>query len=176
MTERCISQEHRMASESENRMVEFPLSEHLVLAGQPQPQDWARLAQRGFKAIVNIRSDSRRAQVQARQAEAEGLLYIHLPLPAYELEPEHLAEFDQIMKLAVERGKTLLHCRSASRTGLLWMLKRTVHDGWLEIEAEAELRAAGYQDDNIDTFLFCADDYCERSITPELHLEAVPFV
>jgi uncharacterized protein (TIGR01244 family) len=165
-----------MASESENRMVEFALSEQLVLAGQPQPQDWAKLARRGFKTIVNIRSDSQRALFQAKQAEAVGLHYIHLPLPAYELEPQHLATFNQIMNRAADRGKTLLHCRSASRTGLLWMLKRTVHDGWLEIEAEAELRAAGYQNDNIDTFLFCADDYSERTILPELHLEAVPFV
>jgi uncharacterized protein (TIGR01244 family) len=169
MTDRCQSQEHQMAAQFGSSMVEYPVSNQLVMASQPGPEDWTQLVRRGFKTIVNIRRDPKRAAEQAKLAKAVGLRYIHMPLPAYELEPEHLTQFNHVISRP-ENGKILFHCRSASRTGLLWMLKRTVHDGWTTEQAEAELRAAGYEDGNIDTFLFCAEDYYDRTISPEFHL------
>lgn len=143
-------------------LAEYLISDQLTMAGQPSAEDWAKMAHRGFNTVVNIRRDPARAAEQARQAAAAGLRTIHLPLPAYELEPEHIAQFQRIISQS-ENGKTLFHCRSASRTGLVWMLKRITQDGWTEARAEQELRAAGYQSDNIDTFLFCAEDYLERA-------------
>ncbi|MCG3211453.1 MAG: hypothetical protein FOGNACKC_05099 [Anaerolineae bacterium] len=174
MTERCQNQEFQMAAAQAHRpMAEYPISDTLVLAGQPGPTDWAKLAQRGFTTVLNIRQDPARAAEQAQLAQAAGLRHIHLPLPAYELEPEHIAEFDRVISQP-DNGKILFHCRSASRTGLVWMLKRTTRDGWTAEQAEAELRAAGYGDDNIDTFLFCAEDYFERTITPSFELHPSP--
>jgi len=56
----------------------------------------------------------------------------------------------------------VFHCRSATRVGLIWMLYRMVQQGWSREQAEAELRAAGYDDDAIETFDFCASDFFER--------------
>jgi uncharacterized protein (TIGR01244 family) len=157
------------AAQPDEILAEYPVSEQLVMAGQPRPDDWTCLAQRGFQTVVNIRRDPARAHEQAVRAAAAGIRYIHLPLPAYELEPEHIKSFDAIISDR-NNGKVLFHCRSASRTGLVWMLKRTVMDGWTAAEAEAELRAAGYDEDNIDTFLFCAEDYFERTLSTEIFL------
>jgi hypothetical protein len=44
----------------------------------------------------------------------------------------------------------------------MWMLDRIVYDGWRREEAESALRAAGYDDEAMETFSFCADDYFER--------------
>lgn len=142
-------------------MARYDIEERLTLAGQPQPADWAALAAEGFRAVVNMRSDPGRAAAQQRAAEAAGLRYIHLPLPAYELEPEHLAAFHQTM--AAQEGRVLLHCRSASRVALVWLLERVVYDGWSRERAERALRNAGYSDDALETFAFCADDYFERA-------------
>ncbi len=170
MTDRCENQEYEMAAaQNGHNLTTYPITDKLILGSQPGPTDWAELAKRGFNTVLNIRQDPQKAAVQAQLAEAAGLKYIHLPLPAYELDPEHVAEFHQVISNP-EHGKVLFHCRSASRTGLLWLLKRTEHDGWTLEQAEAELRAAGYDDDNIGVFEFCADDYFERAVAPELQL------
>lgn len=139
----------------------YAVTADLLLAGQPQPADWANLATEGYTTVLNIRSDPERAAIQARNAESAGLRYIHAPWPAYELEPEHLAEFARIVENPAT-GRLVFHCRTATRVGLIWMLYRMVHQGWTRAEAEAELRAAGYEDDSLETFEFCADDYFER--------------
>lgn len=170
MTDRCENQEHQMAAaQNGQNITKYAITDSLVLAGQPNPKDWACLAENGFDTILNIRQDPQKAALQAKLAEAAGLKYIHLPLPAYELDPEHVAQFNRVISNP-KNGKILFHCRSASRTGLLWLLKRTEHDGWTLEQAEAELRAAGYDDDNIGVFEFCADDYFERALAPELQL------
>ena len=159
----CVSQELHQASQPE-QMVEYPVSDRLVLAGQPRPQDWARLAQRDFRTVINIRSEADRAASQAEQARAAGLQYIHLPLPAYELEPEHLATFNGVLQEA--HGKILLHCRTASRTALLWLLNRIVSESWSQEQAEAELFAAGYDEDSMETFRYCTEDFFDRTMVP----------
>jgi uncharacterized protein (TIGR01244 family) len=146
----------------ESSMIRYDITEDVLLAGQPEPEDWRRLVEAGFRTVVNIRSDPQRAAQQAVAAQAVGLRYVYLPLPAYMLEPEHLAAFVQTLR-DPERGRVCIHCRTATRVALLWMLARMTQDGWTREQAEAELRAAGYDDDSMNTFAFCAEDYFERS-------------
>lgn len=162
----CETHELQIA-ENSHEMVEYPISDRVVLAGQPRPEDWPELVRRGFGTVINVRSDSGRAVHQARQAQAAGLVYLHLPLPVYELEQEHLATFNRVLRNA-NHGKVLLHCRTASRTALLWLLNRVVYEGWSQEQAEAELRAAGYDDDAMSTFRYCAEDFFERAASPAL--------
>lgn len=165
----CASKEIQYAAQFEE-MVEFPVTGQVVMAGQPQPGDWEGLARRGFATVINIRRDQDIAAEQAKKAEAVGLRYIHFQVPAYELEREHLSAFQEVLQ-QVGPGKVLIHCRTAARTGLLWMLNRIVNDGWSRQQAEAELHAAGYDEDAMDVFMFCAEDYFERSVTLELQLQ-----
>ncbi len=145
-----------------NQMIEYAITETIVLAGQPQPADWTPLVERGFRRVINIRSDPERGVVEGHNAEAAGLHYQHLPLPAYELEAAHMDTFHTVLADA-NGDKTLIHCRTASRTALLWMLHRVMYDGWSQAQAEAELQAAGYDKDSMDTFTFCAEDFYERT-------------
>ncbi len=166
----CESKEIRYAARFE-RMVEFQVIDQVVLAGQPQPDDWQKLAQRGFSTVINIRSDPERAAFQAKKAEEAGLNYIYLNVPAYEMEPEHIDAFHNILN-SVNHGQILIHCRTASRTGLLWLLNRVANFGWSREQAEAELRTAGYDEDAMDVFAFCAEDFFERTTVPlELELQ-----
>jgi uncharacterized protein (TIGR01244 family) len=160
MTQPCTDSAERAAPHG-GSLIRYEITDRLTLAGQPQPADWAALAREGFRLVVNMRAEPARAAAQQLRAEAVGLRYIHLPLPAYELEPEHLASFHQLM--GAQEGRVLLHCRSATRVALMWLLDRVVYDGWSRARAEAALRAAGYGDDALETFIFCADDYFERT-------------
>lgn len=150
-----------LAAAQKADLIRYDIDERLTLAGQPQPEHWAALAAEGFQVVINMRSDPERAAIQQRNAEAAGLRYIHLPLPVYELEPDHLEQYHQT--IAAEQGRVFLHCRSATRVALMWLLDRIVYDGWSREQAEAALRAAGYDDDAMETFAFCMDDYFERA-------------
>ena len=87
------------------------------------------------------------------------------------MEPEHIDAFDNVLN-NVDHGKILIHCRTASRTGLLWMLNRVSNFGWSREQAEAELQTAGYDEDAMDVFSFCAEDFFERTTVPlELALQ-----
>ncbi len=145
-------------------MIEYAVTDAVLLAGQPEPEDWQPLAERGYGFVINLRSDAERATVEEANATAAGLRYRHLPLPAYELEPEHLVAFQQALA-DVGSDKLVLHCRSASRVALLWLLHRVENEGRDRAAAEAELRAAGYDETEMETFTFCADDYTERVTT-----------
>jgi uncharacterized protein (TIGR01244 family) len=159
MTSPCTDQ-----PEATQRLLRYDIQPDLTLAGQPQPADWAALAAEGFRVVVNMRSDPERAEIQQRSAESAGLRYIHLPLPAYELEPEHLEAFHATMQSL--EGRVFLHCRSATRVALMWLLDRVVYHGWTREQADAQLRDAGYNESAMETFEFCADDYFERAGTP----------
>lgn len=160
MTQHCTNVPELAASTS-NSLKRYDIAQHLTLAGQPMPEDWEALAAEGFRVVINMRSAPERAAAQQIEAERAGLHYIHLPLPAYELEPSHLALFHQLM--AVQEGRVFLHCRSATRVALMWMLEQIVYAGWSRGQAEQALRDAGYGDDAMETFSFCADDYFERA-------------
>ncbi len=142
-------------------LIRYDIDNRLTLAGQPQPEHWAALAAEGFAVVINMRSDPERATIQQSNAESAGLRYVHLPLPVYELEPEHLEQYHQT--LMAEQGRVFLHCRSATRVALMWLLDRVVYDGWTREQAEDALRAAGYDNEAMETFAFCADDYFERA-------------
>lgn len=161
----CKTQELKKAAQV-THIPEYAVTKNLVLAGQPQPEDWLDLVERGFNTIINIRNESERAAIEGKNVEAAGLTYIHLPLPAYELETDNLENFNQVMTQA-NLGNIYLHCRTASRTALLWLLKRITFDGWSMEQAEAELAAAGYDNDDMETFRFCSEDYFERAEAPE---------
>lgn len=144
-----------------SQLISYQVTDNIFLAGQPEVEDWQRLADQDFKLIINVRSDPQRAAAQAQSAQAQGLAYVHLQLPAYELEAEHIQEFADALVQA-NGGKVLVHCRTASRVALLWLLHRMVQQQWPQEKAEAELQAAGYDEDDMEVFRFCTADFLER--------------
>ncbi len=154
---------------ADSELISYQVSDTVYLAGQPEPEDWQRLADQGFKLVINVRSDPERAAAQAKSAEAHGLNYIHLQVPAYELESEHIQAFHDALTQEPD-GKVLVHCRTASRVALMWMLHRMVQDHWTQEQAESELQEAGYNEDDMEVFRFCTEDFLEREHMLELKL------
>jgi uncharacterized protein (TIGR01244 family) len=154
---------------ADSELIAYAVTDQVVLAGQPEPEDWQRLVQDGYDLIINMRSDPERAAVQAQRAQAAGLKYSHLQVPAYELEAEHVHAFQNTLTSA-NGSKVLVHCRTASRVALMWMLHRMINEGWTQSEAEKELENAGYGGDDMDVFRFCTEDFLEREATLELYL------
>lgn len=143
------------------RLIMHPISDDIVLAGQPQPEHWPELAD-NFDLVINMRTDPELAEEQAENAAEAGLPTIHLPLPTYELEKEHIEAFHHLLE-SYAGQRLFIHCRTASRVGLLWMLDRIIHQGWSWEAAQREMEEAGYDADSLDVFNFCAEDYFERA-------------
>jgi uncharacterized protein (TIGR01244 family) len=99
----------------------------------------------GFKAIVNLRQASEEgAEVEASKqaATAAGLKYFHIPVTVAELKPATVDAFLAALKDPAN-SPVFIHCASANRAGMMWMIKRVMLDGWTVDKAAAEAELAG---------------------------------
>ncbi len=101
----------------------------LSVTAQIEKADVAQIAKQGFKTIINNRPDSEGVPVTAADAKAEaernGLRYAYLPVTSSTITAADLVAFD---KLVAENPKPILaHCRSGTRTYLLWAAAQVVN-------------------------------------------------
>ena len=117
----------------------------VACAGATDASAIPAIAQRGYKAIINLRlaNEAGAAVDEARAAAAQaGIRYIHLP---FNLAKPDEAVVDQFIAAVSDEANlpVFIHCASANRAAGLWLIKRVVVDGWDQEKAEAEARAIG---------------------------------
>ncbi len=99
------------------------LDDQVSVAPQLNADDYQALADAGFKTVVNNRPDGEEpGQIDAAHArdlaEAAGLRYVHLPVTQQTMGPEAFRNFAQILE--DYEGPILAHCRSGTRSAMLW--------------------------------------------------------
>lgn len=102
-----------------------PLTDHLSVAPQLEAADFQAAKQAGFKAIINNRPDGEEPgqlpAAEAAQIAAQlGLVYIHQPVTTPMLNGASAAAFADA--LAGAPVPVLAHCRSGTRSTILWSL------------------------------------------------------
>ena len=101
------------------------LSEQFFVSGQIEPEHVAKLAEQGFKTIVNNRPDGEElgqptsAEIEAA-ATAHGLDYVYLPVPSGAVTLQNVEDFSKIWTDL--KAPVLLYCRSGARCSMLWQL------------------------------------------------------
>ena len=105
----------------------IPLSPGLSVTGRLERADIDALAQAGVRTIVNNRPDGEDpGQVPAaearRLAEAHGIAYHHIPITAASLTRADVDAFAAALREA--EALVVAHCRSGTRSTLLWALTR----------------------------------------------------
>ncbi len=113
-----------------------------VAAGQPSEADLARLADKGFVAVIDLRGeDEDRGYDEAATADALGLEYTPLPIP-----DRDAVNADNALKLGElldqYDGPVLVHCGSSNRVGALVALLEAERGASADAALEAG-RAAG---------------------------------
>src|SRR6266850_4428606 len=103
------------------------LAAGLSVAGKLDPDDIETLAAAGVRTIVNNRPDGEDpGQLPAAEArrltEAHGIAYHHIPITAATLSRADVDAFAAAMRDAP--GPVVAHCRSGTRSTLLWALMR----------------------------------------------------
>jgi uncharacterized protein (TIGR01244 family) len=105
----------------------FPLAPGLSVAGRLDGADIDALARAGVRTIVNNRPDGedpgQLPAAEARQlAAAHGIAYHHIPITAATLTRGDVDAFAATLRDAAE--PVVAHCRSGTRSALLWALTR----------------------------------------------------
>ena len=103
------------------------LTPNLSAAGKLDRNDIDALARKGVRTIVNNRPDDedpgQLPAAEARQAaEAHGIAYHHIPVTAATLSRADVDAFAAVLASAPQ--PVVIHCRSGTRSTLLWALVR----------------------------------------------------
>lgn len=109
----------------------IPLAPGLNVAGRLDRGDIEELARAGVRTIINNRPDGEDpGQLPAgdarKLAEAHGIAYHHIPVTAASLTKADVDAFAATLRDAPE--PVVAHCRSGTRSALLWALTR-LRDG-----------------------------------------------
>jgi uncharacterized protein (TIGR01244 family) len=105
----------------------IPLSPEVSVTGGLDPADIDALAEAGARTIINNRPDGEDpgqlpAAEARRLAEARGLAYHHIPITAASLSRADVDAFAAALNSAPR--PIVAHCRSGTRSALLWALAR----------------------------------------------------
>jgi len=103
------------------------LAPGLSVAGKLDRDDIEALAEAGVRTIVNNRPDDEDpgqlpAAEARRLAEAHGIAYHHIPVTAASLSRADVEAFAAVLGSAPQ--PVVAHCRSGTRSTLLWALAR----------------------------------------------------
>ncbi|HUC11252.1 MAG TPA: TIGR01244 family sulfur transferase [Stellaceae bacterium] len=103
------------------------LTPGLSVAGRLDPKDIEALAQAGVRTIINNRPDGEDpgqlpAAAAKKLAEAHGIAYHHIPITAASLTKGDVDMFAAALRAAAQ--PVVAHCRSGTRSTLLWALTR----------------------------------------------------
>lgn len=105
----------------------FLLASGLSVAGGLDKTDIEALAQAGVRTIINNRPDGEDpGQLPAAEAraaaEAHGIAYHHIPITAASLSRADVDAFAAVLRDG--SAPVVAHCRSGTRSSLLWALVR----------------------------------------------------
>jgi uncharacterized protein (TIGR01244 family) len=124
-----------------------PVNDVLSVAGQITRDDIAAFAKDGYGTIINNRPDGEEpGQLGHEEAAAEaakhGMTYHYIPVVTGAITRRDILAHQK----AVQRGpqKVLAHCRSGTRSYLLWMASRALFDGESALKLVAEAAIKGY--------------------------------
>lgn len=126
----------------------------VACAGATDAAALAGLAERGYKAIINLRQAGEAGAAideSKTAAEAARLKYIHLPFNGAEPETK---VFDAFIMAVTDPANqpVFVHCGSANRVGAVWLAKRMLVDRWPRERAVEEARMIGLSSDALEKF------------------------
>jgi uncharacterized protein (TIGR01244 family) len=129
------------------------VDERVATGGQPTDAAFAKLAANGYRAVLNLRTETEGVDLKhEREAiEKAGLRYVNIPVVSSAPKPEQVDEFIRAVKNK-DNQPMLIHCGSANRVGAFWMIYRVIDQGWAEEKALDEATKIGLTSPALKTF------------------------
>ena len=123
--------------------------EYVATAGQPEEEHLRRLAEAGYKTVVDLRaSEEDRGFDEPEVVRQAGMEYVNIPVGHETIEDETFERFRQLMK-DPERRPVLVHCSSANRVGALLIPYLVLDEGKSAGEAEEMASEVGLRSDEL---------------------------
>lgn len=100
------------------------LTDHVSVTGQLTPDDMQRVAEAGFKSVINNRPDFEGGADQPRSADIEkaalaaGLKYYYQPVNGANIQADDIDTFGSLLQTLP--GPVLAFCRTGTRSGNLF--------------------------------------------------------
>ena len=123
-------------------------------AGATTPAAMRGLHADGFRAVINLRLETEEgADIDASRAAAEtaGLHYVHIPFDSRNPRPEVVDQFLAAVQDPAN-SPVLVHCATANRVGMMWLIKRVMVDGWTTARASEEAARIGLKSPQLEAF------------------------
>ncbi|MFD1914534.1 MULTISPECIES: TIGR01244 family sulfur transferase [Alphaproteobacteria] len=103
----------------------IPVTEKFSVAGQLQPDDFAKLRRLGFRSVINNRPDGEDpsqpgTDVEEAAARAAGLDYVFIPVTSTLMTADDARRFAEA--IVASDGPVLAHCHSGARSFYMWVL------------------------------------------------------
>lgn len=120
----------------------------LATAGQPEVEHLERLAEVGYKTVIDLREPSENRGLDETEAiRRAGMEYVNIPVGHENVDDETFGRFRELMT-DPERRPALIHCSSANRVGALLIPYLILDEGEtpelaLEIASRVGLRSDG---------------------------------
>lgn len=95
------------------------LLEGVITAGQPDEEQFERLATAGYKTVIDLREPGEdRGLNEPETVRSVGMEYVNIPVGHENIDDESFEKFQELLA-DVERRPILVHCTSANRVGAL---------------------------------------------------------
>ena len=123
----------------------FRVDQGLYRGGQPTPEGFRQLAQRGIRTVIDLRVEPKTHRKQEQQlVESLGMRWVSLPMRWYWRPSD--AQVIKFLQVALDPSQqpVFVHCRKGrNRTGTLVAVYRIVAQSWSPERAYAEARNLG---------------------------------
>lgn len=123
--------------------------EDVATAGQPEREHFERLAEAGYKTVVDMRAlEEDRGLNEPEIVRRSGMEYVSIPVGHETVEDETFERFRELMKTP-ERRPVLVHCSSANRVGALLVPYLILDEGKSTEEAQEIASGVGLKSDEL---------------------------
>lgn len=140
--------------------VYLELNSRVGTGGQPSAKGLRVLSDKGYKAIINLRTANEGVDLSLEESMARelGLKYFNIPVISSAPREEQASEFLRLMeKLKAQR--VFVHCASANRVGSFMMIQQAINEGVPVEKAEEEATRIGLRSEILRQF---ARDYVKQ--------------
>lgn len=126
----------------------------VACAGATTPAALAEVKKMGFNSVINLRTAAEAGaelEAEAAAAKAAGINYFNLPFNNAAPDP---AVVDSFLKVITDKANepAFIHCASANRAAMMWMVKRLAIDKWDVDKATEEATALGLTNATLRAF------------------------
>ena len=136
------------------------LTPRVGTGGQPTAAGFRVLADKGYKAVVNLRTDGEGVDLAAEEKAITelGLKYYNVPVSGKDPRDDQAEAFLKVME-GLKEERVFVHCATANRVGSLMLIQRVLQDGLALEKAEQEATQVGLRSENLLKF---ARDFISR--------------